>query len=190
MKRGIICIETEWQITKRSNRLNLNTELLIKFIGEVYHVPTIYRRVATLSELEFYLKQFHKSEYDYSIFYFSFHGDTQSIHLEGDNCDLRLIDLVQKSNDLFRNKYVHFSSCRTLLGSIEKLSKIHQDSNAKVLSGYTKQVDSYLSAIHDIALMGEYLSSSKIQAMFERMAKLYGGLEQKLGFRHFPLFSE
>ena len=60
---GIICIETEWQITKKANRLSLNSEPLIRFISEMYGVPYIYRRVATLAELNYYLKQFQKAEY-------------------------------------------------------------------------------------------------------------------------------
>lgn len=37
MKQGIICIETEWQITKRSNRLSLNSEPLMKYISGIYN---------------------------------------------------------------------------------------------------------------------------------------------------------
>lgn len=36
MKNGIICIETEWLITKSSNRLSLNSEPLMKYISEMY----------------------------------------------------------------------------------------------------------------------------------------------------------
>lgn len=186
MKIGIICIETEWQITKRTNRLKLNTEHLIKFVSEVYNIPVIYRRVATKSELQFYLKQFLKSEYEFSVLYFCFHGDTQSIHLEGDNIDLSLDDLIQMGTGVFKGKFVHFSSCRTLLGSPRKLTDFYENSQAKVVSGYTKSVDSYMSAVHDIALLGEYLSSSNVSALFKRMNHLYGGLEEKLGFRYFP----
>lgn len=41
MKHGIICIETEWQITKRGNRRNLNSEPLMKYISEMYGIPYI-----------------------------------------------------------------------------------------------------------------------------------------------------
>ena len=42
----------------------------------MYKVPYIYRRVATLSELDYYLKEFRKKEYinNYDVLYFSFHG--------------------------------------------------------------------------------------------------------------------
>ena len=92
MKQGIICIETEWQITKRSNRLSLNSEPLMKYISEMYDIPYIYRRVATLGELKYYLEQFSKKEYmnNYSILYFSFHGNTMLFNLKvkRKNCNL------------------------------------------------------------------------------------------------------
>ena len=40
---GIICIETEWQITTNRNRRTLNTEPLMQYIHETYKVPYIYR---------------------------------------------------------------------------------------------------------------------------------------------------
>ena len=54
MIKGIICIESELQVTSRGHRLTLNSEPLIRFIHEMYEIPYIYRRVATLSELKYY----------------------------------------------------------------------------------------------------------------------------------------
>ncbi|MFC2372154.1 hypothetical protein, partial [Segatella oris] len=64
MKKGIICIETEWQITTQSNKRNINTEPLIRFLHELNNAPYIYRRVATREELRYYLKKFHNKEYN------------------------------------------------------------------------------------------------------------------------------
>lgn len=61
---GIICIETEWQVTKKKNRLTLNSEPLLRYVSEMYQIPYFYRRVATKSELSYYLKQFSKKEYE------------------------------------------------------------------------------------------------------------------------------
>lgn len=87
------------------------------------------------------------------------------------------------SNGLFKNKYVHFSSCRTLLGSDNELQKFVEESGAKFVSGYTKSVDTDYSAIHDIALIEEILNSNRNVPLLKRMYKLYGGLEEKLGFK-------
>ena len=40
MKHGIVCIEIEWQITKRKNRRSVNSEHLMKYISEIWY--TIY----------------------------------------------------------------------------------------------------------------------------------------------------
>ncbi len=119
MGNGNICIETEGQITKKGSRLNLNSEPLVKFISEMNGIPFIYRRVAARSELQYYLNQFSKKEYacKYDMLYFSFHGQTHSIHLEGEKEDISLEGLIDIGGSVFENRFVHFSSCRTLLGS-------------------------------------------------------------------------
>lgn len=182
---GIICIETEWEIAKKNSRINLNTEALLRFLNKVYNIPYFYRQVATKSELQYYLRQFQKREYNkYKILYLSFHGWTQEIYLEGDPEGISLEQLCELGENVFMNRFVHFSSCRTLLGSQRKLEMFKNVSGASLVTGYTKQVDSTLSAIHDIALLKELISSKQLPKMFTRLAKLYTGLEEQLGFRY------
>lgn len=187
MIKGIICIESELQVTSRGHRLTLNSEPLIRFIHEMYEIPYIYRRVATLSELKYYLKEFRKKEYknNYDVLYFSFHGNTRAIQLEGEKKLLTLNELVEIEEDVFVDRVVHFSSCRTLLGDEQKLKDFKNSSGAKSVSGYTKSVDSALSAIHDVALMDAFINKKQLPADFRRMSQLYGNLEEQLGFRHF-----
>lgn len=182
---GIICIETEWQITKRGNRRPVNSEPLMEFIGTMYNVPYIYRRVATRGELVYYLEQFKKHEYDkYDVFYFSFHGGTHSISLEGDKENISLDDLSEMGGTVFQGRYIHFSSCRTFLGSAEVNENFKKQSHAKFVSGYTKSVDDDLSAIHDIALLGIYFRAKNKSTSFKKMDEYFHGLESKLGFNH------
>jgi len=184
MKTGVICIETEWQITTQRNKRSINTEPLMNFLQKLDDVPCIYRRVATRDELKYYLKKFHNKEFEnYKIFYFSFHGDTHEIALEGEKENLSLMELGDMADGLFEGKFVHFSSCRTLLGSDENLKDFVEGTRAKLVSGYTRSVDTFYSAIHDIALINELLTSTQIKPLLERMYKLYGGLEKKLGFK-------
>jgi len=183
---GIICIETEWQITTKGNRRNLNTEPLIKFISDLYGVPYIYRRVATLGELSYYLKQFQKKEYQkYNVLYFSFHGNTHAIQLEGEKEILTLSELQEKGGQVFNDRYVHFSSCRTLLGSEGVAQQFKKDTGAKTLTGYTKSVATDLAAIHDVALIGGFIQRKQIASIFKALKENYEGLEKKLGFKAF-----
>ncbi len=182
---GIICIETEWQITKKTNRRNLNSESLMQFMSHMYGIPYLYRRVATLGELKYYLGQLQKREYDkYNIIYLSFHGQTHEIQLEGEKEGLTLNSLLEIGGSVFENRFVHFSSCRTLLGSQEILDNFKKESGASVVSGYSKSVESDISAIHDIALFGQFLTRHQMPAVFKNLEKLYGGLSKELGFRY------
>jgi hypothetical protein len=156
----------------------------------MFNVPYIYRRVATRAELTYYLKQFAtRKQFNYSVIYFSFHGYNNSINLEGEPEESSLIklqDLLEINDSVFEGRYVHFSSCRTMLGSKSDFERFQEDSKALVVSGYSKSVNSYLSAVHDVALIGEYLDKKQKPAIFRRMEKRYAGLEQELGFKYYP----
>ena len=186
MRTGIICIETEFKvISKRKRRIDMDTESLLRFMHEGHQIPFIYRRVATKSELEYYLKQFSRPEYvkDYGILYFSFHGWTHSIYLEGDKVELTLNDLAEIGGSVFENRLVHFSSCFTLRGSSAITEDFKNESGAKFVSGYSKSVDSMKSAIHDICLFDTFIRYKQTPSIINRMETVYGGLSRELGFK-------
>ena len=160
----------------------------MQYMSEMYGVPYVYRRVATRAELKYYLTFFaSRKEYDnYDVLYLSFHGEKHAIILEGEKGEeqiLTLDELREIGGDVFSGRYVHFSSCRTLIGSQDIIAKFKKQTKAKMVSGYTKCVDSHDSAIHDIALIGELLTRKQIPALLSWMKKRYGGLEEALGFR-------
>lgn len=138
-----------------------------------------------MDELKYYLHQFSKKEYSakYDILYLSFHGNTHSICLEGEKKEIELNDLIEFGENAFENRFVHFSSCRTLLGSEEIIKDFKERSHAKIVSGYTTSVDSALSAIHDIALFGEYIKRTRLNTIENHLKKNFGGLEESLGFK-------
>ena len=154
-KNGIICLETEWEHTVERNRRSIHTKPLLDFLEKSSGCEIIYRRVATKNELQYYLRRFNLAKYDnYSIIYLSFHGDTHSIFLEGEKGDdavLKLSDLASLSDGVFKDRFVHFSSCRTFLGREKDLEEFKTETGAKCISGYTKKVNGILSAINDIA---------------------------------------
>lgn len=188
MKNGIICLETEWEHTVKGNRLRLQTKSLLDFIENAWDCKIIYRRVATISEFQYYLKRFKNKEYDeYSIFYLSFHGDTHSIVFEGEDKKentITLSQLTEMANGLFTNRYVHFSSCRTLLGSERELQDFKKNSGALYVSGYTKTIDSIMSAINDMSYFDQIFRHQKKKALvMKSMDKYYKGLDDSLGFK-------
>lgn len=185
---GIICLETEWEHTGAKNRLALHTEPLLQFICKACGCKYIYRRVATKSELVFYLSKFRTQKYSsYSIFYLSFHGNTHTIQLEGEkgvNKAVSLNELSTLANGCFKDRHIHFSSCRTMLGSEKELLKFKEETSAKSISGYTKSVDYLLSAINDIAYFDQILRHPyRFDFAGNNMLKYYEGLGRELGFK-------
>lgn len=183
--KGIICIETECDITIEKNKLPLNSEHLLQFLSKVYGIPYIYRKVATIEELKYYFKKFKKKEYseNYHFFYFSFHGESNQICFEsGDS--LKLSELSDMAKGVFDGKFVHFGSCRTMYCSATKIEEFRKSASAKMVSGFTKKVDADLCAIHDLALMAETISYKQVPTIINHMDNLYGGLQEKLGFRY------
>ena len=184
MNSGIICFETEWEITTRGNRRSLNTEPLLRFMEECYGIPYLYRKIATRGELEYYLRKICARRYDkYGIIYFCTHGQTHGLILEGEKEPLSLDELISMGGDVFQGRIVHFSSCRTLLGSQDAIDKFKNDTGAKSVSGYARSVDTVLSAIHDIALFRACQEKVQIPAIFRELHDLYEGLQKKLAFR-------
>lgn len=183
--KGIICIETECDITIRDNKLPLNSEYILQFLSKAYNIPYIYRKVATIEELRYYFKKFKRKEFSekYHFFYFSFHGKTQLISFESGQ-SLKLSELSDMAEGIFEGKFIHFGSCKTLYGSAPKIEEFCKNTGAKMVSGFTKDVDSNLCAIHDLALISETISCKQIPTIINHMVNLYGGLQKKLGFRY------
>ena len=188
MKTGIICIETEFELTTKERSRNMDTESLLRFMEEGHQIPYIYRRVATLGELKYYLRKFAQVDYmrKYQILYFSFHGKTHLIELEGEranNRQLTLEELAEIGGPVFEGRFVHFSSCFTMNGSDSVAIKFKKETGAKLLSGYSKSVDTVRSAIHDICVFDTFLSYMQIPSILNRLEKTYSGLSEELGFK-------
>ena len=184
---GIICLETEWEHTVEKNKRSIHTKPLLEFLEKSSGCEIIYRRVATKNELQYYLRRFNLAKYDnYSIIYLSFHGDTHSIFLEGEKGDdavLKLSDLASLSDGVFKDRFVHFSSCRTFLGREKDLEEFKTETGAKCISGYTKKVNGILSAINDIAYFDWIFNCVTMKGLESAMDKLYSGINDELGFK-------
>lgn len=83
-----------------------------------------------------------------------------------------------------KNKFVHFSSCRTMLGIENSLEQFKINTGAAYISGYTTSVNGVLSAINDIAYFDRIFRYQKKKALVKSaMDKYYQGLCKKLGFK-------
>lgn len=181
MIKGIICFETEWGI--RSKNV-LNTEPLLMFLEAYYPgLDCIHRNIVTKDQLKYYFKQFGVKQYEDYAIYFSIHGNTGAIKLEGEPQKeqmLSLSDLVDLGKGtFFQDKIVHFSSCRTMIGT--RVDNFLDISGAKVVSGYSKYVDMTKSAICDLTYFDTILKMKQWANIKKRMEGF--DIAQELGFK-------
>lgn len=65
-----------------------------------------------------------------------------------------------------------------------KVDEFKKNSKARILSGYTKSVESSLSAIHGIEFFGEYIIRIPASTVLKILKKNFGVLENTLGFKY------
>ena len=128
---NIICLEAEWEYSEQNpdNRFSLNTLPMLNWLKEAYDCEIIYRRFRTKSDLKYYLEYFRAhakgddEEEDfnkYDIIYFACHGEKKSLWIEGKSVPLTTLQKWAKG--FFKDKAIHFGSCRTMSNKILTLS--------------------------------------------------------------------
>ncbi|MDE6654949.1 MAG: hypothetical protein K2K37_11255 [Muribaculaceae bacterium] len=163
-KHNIICLEAEWEFSEenRDNRFSLNTLPMLNWLKESYDCEIIYRRFRTKSDLKYYLDYFRthtEEKFDkYDVIYFACHGEKKGLWIEGKS--IPLTTLAKWAKGFFKNKVIHFSSCRTMSNKIDS-KHFKKDCQALMVSGYQISVDAMDSSIADIAIMNDLLSQEK-----------------------------
>lgn len=185
-KKGIICFETGQFASHRTDD-EFYAKPLLDFIKDAWDVDVIYRQIATLQELEFYLKQIGKESFlkKYGIIYLSFHGSKGAINLKGTgNVTLDyLMETVAHYNS-FYDRHVHFSSCETLKIDEADIKDFKRNTGAASVSGYTKVVDSVSAYINELAYFDQIMRFKSLSTIKEHMSNYQNQLD-KLGFTLF-----
>ena len=186
---NIICLEAEWEYSEQSpdNRFSLNTLPMLNWLRERYDCEVIYRRFRTKSDLRYYLNYFRthtkeKEEEDfnkYDIIYFVNHGEKKGLWIEGKSVPLKT--LTNWGGVFFKDKVIHFSSCRTMSNKIES-KHFKRKCQALMVSGYQIKVDAMDSGIADIAIMNDLLSQEEIdvERYTDRESEFYQKYESLL----------
>ena len=187
MAKGIFCLESDWDFLKTPKLLSNSTiEPMLEFLNKHEKLQYVYRKVATKDELLYCLKQLKKKEFDnFQIVYLSFHGKKQKISLAGEpkNSHIDLDELADVAKGAFKNRYVHFSSCETFVGTEEIFERFKKRTGAINVTGYTTKVDYTLSAILDIAWFNELNSiRTNVDRAKTSFDNRYKGLIDELGF--------
>lgn len=187
---NIICLENEWLYNsqKKENQFNLETKFILDCLKNFYECSVIYRPILSRDNLQYYMNFFSKNRRKfnkYDIIYFACHGWNHAISLEGEDGNIDLLELAEESNDFFRNKIVHFSSCRTL--SNENIAlKFKEKTKARLVSGYKISVDPMKSMIADMAYFNDLMQIKNVGMVLNegksRFWKTYESLLSELTF--------
>lgn len=191
MAHNIICLEGEWQYAASQptgNRFNLNTAPLLNWLKEYYDIDVIHRNILNRDNLEYYLRFLSSSKREfkkYKIMYIACHGWHHALSLEGEDGKIDLEELADISGDFFKDRIVHFSSCRTLANP-EKILQFKDAVKARLVCGYTKSVNPTKSAIADIALFNDLMSLKNVGHITNKERskfwQSYRPLLEELGF--------
>lgn len=163
--KNILCFEGEWLFNddKKKYRFSLNTEPVLRMLQEYYKCETTYRHILSKEDLQHYINFFnsHKREWNkIGIIYIACHGWFHSLSLEGEDGSIDLKELADMAGDFFRDKIVHFSCCKTLANT-QEVEQFKNITGARLVCGYKKNVDAMKSAIADVALLNELITSNK-----------------------------
>lgn len=188
MAKNIFCLEGEWLLNKQEEKFNLKTEPLLNWLREFYDCKVLYRNILHREDLSHYLDYLNEHKRirnQYDIIYISCHGWYHQLSLEGDDGNIDLDELANLAGDAFRDKIIHFGCCKTLVNEDSSL-RFKDITGAKLISGYSKAVDSMQSAIADIALFNELMKLTNIGVLKNRETskfyKTYNTLLDSLGF--------
>lgn len=181
------CIETEWYFSKVRLQDPFSSEPVLKILENAYDSRYIYRRVATKAELEYFLRRLKlKSFSDYDVVYLAFHGAESCIRLEGEGRSARnnlvsFDELAEMADGAFEGRIVHFSSCETLASEVDA-RRFKRATKARLVSGYTKSVDSMRSTIADLTYF-DALNRYALSGIKTTMPRNNADICEELGFR-------
>ena len=111
--------------------------------------------LATESDFNYYIDHLQQPSYSaYDLIYLCFHGQKKCICF-ADKTDLDLMAFAEKEENLgiFEGRNVHFGSCNTLKMREEDIKTFKQLTKARMITGYTKDVDLTSSFIFETWLM-------------------------------------
>ncbi len=188
--RNIICLETEWLFNENKYKFDLKSELFLQCLKEFHGIELIHRRILNKNSLIHYMEYLAPAKRGmkkFDIIYISCHGQTHAISLEGDEglIDLKVLAELAQPYNFFKDRTVHFGSCKTLANQAAA-EEFKATTGARLVCGYTKSVDAMKSAIADMALFNHLINIKKDGSILNKERskfwKSYSSILGELGF--------
>ena len=181
----IFCLETEWDQSMHDLKKKSTVLPLLDFLENTINIEYTFRQVATESDFNYYIDHLQQPSYNaYDLIYLCFHGQKKCICF-ADKTDLDLMAFAEKEENfgIFEGRNVHFGSCSTLKMREEDIKIFKQLTKARMITGYTKDVDLTSSFIFETWLMdainrNEGYAAKRINDLAEKempyFTKLFG----------------
>lgn len=152
MINGIICLETG-EFEPRRTTDEFYALPLLQFMEKALGIHFIYRHVATIEELEYYIRKIGEQRFKnkFDVIYFSCHGSRGSIYLGGKSINLDQLRDMAEPFKSFQSRHIHFGSCETLDEDEQIIKTFKRQVEAASVSGYTREDDSIQAYINELA---------------------------------------
>lgn len=182
MSSKIFCLEGEWY--PNNIRENSSVEPYLRFLKDTMKIPYFFRRVNAKDSFQKYLHQLgKKSNAAYSIVYFAFHGTPGAIDLDSkESITLQEIAEIAEEKGLFKKKVLLFSSCSTFDLDPSELPAFKKKTGAKLIAGYSQEIDFFDSALLDLAFLNRVAASGGTRKIEHWINNKHPMLQKELGF--------
>ena len=180
---GIFCLEGAW-----AKRLDDRTSVLptLESLERLRLATYIHRDVGTEEELYHYLDKWAQAGYrQYGVLFFAFHGIRGSIKVGRGT--VTLDDLAVRLDGKAASRIVYFGSC-SVMKDRSGVANFQKATRAKLVCGYTKDVDWVESSAFDTILLSRLVEDLRIDARVNRLRARYPDLVTMLGFTNHPQF--
>lgn len=149
----IFCLETEWDKSIQDLKKKSAAKSLLEFLENTIDIPYAFRQVATSEDFAYYINHLNHNSYSaYDMVYLCFHGAKSAIEF-ANGVNLNLSTFGNKHKKLFLNRNVHFGSCSSLRMKEAEIIAFKQNTDARMITGYTKDVDFMTSFVFELWLL-------------------------------------
>lgn len=175
---GIFCLETEWEQTIHDMKTDSSARPLLQYLKAADGAESVFRRVATKAEFEYYLEYLSRLSYRiFNVVYLCFNGKEGEISFANGE-SISLLEIADSFPGIFSERKVHFSSCSTLKVESNILSGFKEKTKAKLVTGYTKSVPFHDSFIFELWLLHlltnhKSLGSIKLQLKVDKEMEFF-----------------
>lgn len=189
-RHGVFGLEGEWvseDLTDRTSVLPLLELLSGRTVRERdVQFEFVHRRVATRSEMDFYLNEWAKTTYRPYLFgYFAFHGLPGQLLLAYDE-PYSLEEVAAQLDGACDACVLHFAGCGIVDIDTERLANFVRRTNARAICGYREPVDWVESAALDLIVIEAAVRYKQWGRAMRYLETKHAGLVERLGFRSYP----